>query len=66
MRWNAISASLERLRAEMQALAAQLLEYPVAMAMHGVGDSLGPSAYGGARGCDPVYPPKRHYRFRGC
>ena len=28
--------------AEMQALAAQLPEYPVVMAMHGVGDSLGP------------------------
>ena len=26
----------------MQALAAQLPEYPVVMAMHGVGDSLGP------------------------
>lgn len=39
---NAISASLERLKAEMQALAAQLPEYPVVMAMHGVGDSLGP------------------------
>ena len=39
---NAVSASLERLKAEMQALAAQLPEYPVVMAMHGVGDSLGP------------------------
>ena len=39
---NAISASMERLKAEMQALAAQLPEYPVVMAMHGVGDSLGP------------------------
>ena len=36
---NAISASMERLKAEMQALAAQLPEYPVVMAMHGVGDS---------------------------
>ena len=39
---NAVSASLERLKAEMQALAAQLPEYPVVMAMHGAGDSLGP------------------------
>ena len=39
---NAVSASLERLKAEMQALAAQLPEYTVVMAMHGVGDSLGP------------------------
>ena len=39
---NAVSASLERLKAEMRTLAAQLPEYPVVMAMHGVGDSLGP------------------------
>ena len=38
---NAISASLERLKAEMRTLAAQLPEYPVVMAMRGVGDSLG-------------------------
>ena len=42
---NAVSASLERLKAEMQALAAQLPEYPVVMAMHGVGDSLGLSLW---------------------
>ena len=39
---NAVSASLERLKAEMRTLAAQLPKYPVVMAMHGVGDSLGP------------------------
>ena len=39
---NAVSTSLERLKAEMRILAAQLPEYPVVMAMHGVGDSLGP------------------------
>ena len=39
---NAVSASLERLKAEMRTLAAQLPEYPVVMAMRGVGDSLGP------------------------
>lgn len=44
---NAVSASLERLKAEMQALAAQLPEYPVVMAMHGVGDSLGPQLMAG-------------------
>ena len=39
---NAVSRSLEQLRREMRALAAQLPEYPVVMAMRGVGDSLGP------------------------
>jgi len=39
---NAVSASLERLKAEMRTLAAQLPEYPIVMAMRGVGDSLGP------------------------
>ena len=39
---NAVSKSLEQLKAEMRTLAAQLPEYPVVMAMHGVGDSLGP------------------------
>jgi len=39
---NAISKSVEQLKAEMRSLAAQLPEYPVVMAMHGVGDSLGP------------------------
>ena len=39
---NAVSASLERLKAEMRTLAAQLPEYSVVMAMRGVGDSLGP------------------------
>ena len=39
---NAVSKSLERLKAEMRALSAQLPEYPVVMAMRGVGDSLGP------------------------
>lgn len=39
---NAVSKSLERLKAEMRTLAAQLPEYPVVMAMRGVGESLGP------------------------
>lgn len=39
---NAVSKSVEQLKAEMRKLAAQLPEYPVVMAMHGVGDSLGP------------------------
>lgn len=39
---NAVSATLERLKAEMLKLASQLPEFPVVMAMRGVGDSLGP------------------------
>lgn len=39
---NAVSATLERLKAEMLELASQLPEFPVVMAMRGVGDSLGP------------------------
>ena len=39
---NSISASLERLKAEMRILAAQLPEYPIVMAMRGVGGALGP------------------------
>ena len=39
---NAVSATLERLKAEMLQLASQLPEFPVVMAMHGVGNSLGP------------------------
>ena len=39
---NAVSAILERLKAEMLQLASQLPEFPVVMAMRGVGDSLGP------------------------
>jgi len=39
---NAVSKTLERLKTEMRVLASQLPEYPVVMAMHGVGDSLGP------------------------
>ena len=39
---NAVSKTLERLKAEMLALASQLPEYPIVMAMRGVGDSLGP------------------------
>lgn len=42
---NAVSASLERLKNEMRTLAAQLPEYPVVMAMRGVGNSLGPSSW---------------------
>ena len=39
---NAISKTVEQLKAEMLKLAEQLPEYPVVMAMHGVGDSPGP------------------------
>ena len=39
---NAVSATLERLKAEMLNLASQLPEFPVVMAMRGVGDTLGP------------------------
>ncbi len=39
---NAVSKTLERLKAEALALASQLPEYPVVMDMCGVGDSLGP------------------------
>ena len=39
---NAISKSVEQLKTEMLSLTKQLPEYPVVMAMHGVGDSLGP------------------------
>ena len=39
---NAVSKSLEQLKAEMRTLATQLPEYPVVMAMRGVGNSLGP------------------------
>ena len=39
---NAVSKSLEQLKAEMRTLAALLPEYPVVLAMRGGGDSLGP------------------------
>lgn len=39
---NDISKTVEQLRQEMNRLAAQLPEYPVVMAMRGVGTSLGP------------------------
>ena len=39
---NAVSVTLERLKAEMLKLASQLPEFPVVMAMCGVGNSLGP------------------------
>ena len=39
---NAISKTVEQLKAEMLKLAVQLPEYPVVMEMRGVGDSLGP------------------------
>lgn len=39
---NAVSATLERLKAEMLKLASQLPEFPVVMAMRGVGSPLGP------------------------
>lgn len=39
---NAVSAIIEQLKAEMNTLASDLPEYPVVMAMPGVGPSLGP------------------------
>ena len=39
---NSVSAALEKLKSEMLQLASQLPEFPVVMAMRGVGDSLGP------------------------
>ena len=39
---NAVSKTLEHLKAEALDLASQLPEFHVVMAMHGVGDSLGP------------------------
>lgn len=39
---NAVSQTVEHLRAEMNHLASQLPEYPVVMAMYGVGETLGP------------------------
>lgn len=39
---NATSKVVEQLKAEMRTLAEQLPEYPVVMAMRGVGDTLGP------------------------
>ena len=39
---NTVSQTVEHLRAEMNRLASQLPEYPVVMAMYGVGESLGP------------------------
>lgn len=39
---NTVSATVEQFRTEMNCLAAQLPEYPVVLAMRGVGPSLGP------------------------
>ncbi len=39
---NTVSQTVEHLRAEMNRLASELPEYPVVMAMYGVGESLGP------------------------
>lgn len=39
---HAISKTVEQLRKQMNQLASQLPEYPVVMAMYGVGESLGP------------------------
>lgn len=39
---NAVSSTLERLKAQMRELAAQLPEYSVVMSMRGVGETLGP------------------------
>ena len=40
--FNAVSSAVEHIRAEMNLIASQLPEYPVVMAMCGVGTSLGP------------------------
>jgi len=39
---NTVSAAVEKLKHEMNILAAQLPEYPIVMGMYGVGDTLGP------------------------
>ena len=39
---NAVSQAVERIRSDMNRLASELPEYPVVMAMYGVGESLGP------------------------
>ena len=39
---NTVSQTVEHLRSKMNHLASQLPEYPVVMAMYGVGESLGP------------------------
>lgn len=39
---NAVSKTVEVLRAQMKRLAEQLPEYPIVMGLYGVGDSLGP------------------------
>ena len=39
---NAVSKTVEHLKAEILQMSAQLPEYPVVMEMRGVGDSLGP------------------------
>ncbi len=39
---NAVTKTVEQLKAEMRKLAAQLPEHPVVMAMRGVGDTIGP------------------------
>ena len=39
---NAASATVESLRQKMDETASALPEYPVVMAMHGVGPTLGP------------------------
>ncbi len=39
---NAVSSSVEHIRTEMNRIASQLPEYPIVMAMCGVGTSLGP------------------------
>ena len=39
---NAVSQVVEHIRSDMNRLASQLPEYPIVMAMYGVGESLGP------------------------
>ena len=46
---NTVSQTVEHLRAEMNHLASELPEYPVVMAMYGVGKSLEPQLMAGNR-----------------
>ena len=61
---NAVSATLERLKAEMLQLASQLPEFPVVMAMRGMGDSLGPQLMAEIGGRDPFCSSGFHYILR--
>ena len=62
---NAVSMSLEQLKTEMHTLAAQLPEYPIVMAMRGVGDSLGPQLMAEIGDVTRFTHQERHYCFCG-